>query len=208
MIERFRLAVASKVANGGPFAGRCALRLLLTMTLLTWSGMTASADDRTSIDAFLGAWQGIDVTSSLDGLTPDALKLHVQASADGFRVAWKDLGASARAGVGGDELDAQFLPTDRQGVFEYAPKPDSLLTRMFASPATGNPLNGETLLWARVDGPLLAVYSMKIGSDGGFDLDHYSWVRTETGLRSTFSKRTEDGGSGAVIEGELVPGGE
>ncbi len=207
MIERLRSAAAQEVAIRGQFGSRPAMCLLLAVILTTWSGGVASADDPSSIDAFLGEWKGAEVTSAIESLAPDVLELRVQATSDGFRIAWKDLGPNARGGIGGDDLDAMFLPTDRPGVYEYAPKSGSLLERMFASPATGNPLKGETLLWARVDGPLLAVYSMRIDPDGGFDLDHYSWTRIESGLRLTFSKRTEDGGSEVMIEGELAAEG-
>jgi len=68
-------------------------------------------------------------------------------------------------------------------------------------------LDGETLLWARVDDQTLAVYSMTVDRRGDFNLDHYSWTRTEKGLRLKFSKRTKDLGVETMIEGDLVAEG-
>jgi GH43 family beta-xylosidase len=79
---------------------------------------------------------------------------------------------------------------------------------MFASPETGNPLEGETLLWARIDTDMLAVYSLTIDENGGFDLGHYSWTKTEDGLLLHYREQTEALGEEIVIEGRLVPEGE
>lgn len=179
----------------------------LMMALLTWSSLAALAADRSSIEAFVGSWRGQKAPSATDALPPDMLSLDVQEGADGFRISWLDLGSRNRGNVGVDKLDASFSATNRAGVFEYAPTSSSLLTRMFASPKTGNPLKGETLLWARVDGPTLTVYSMKIDLNGGFDLDHYSWTRIEDKLQLSFKKRTEDSGAEIEQQGELVAKG-
>lgn len=184
------------------------LGFFLMMELLMWPGHAALAADPSSIEAFVGSWKGQEPRSPTAALPPDALNLEVQKHADGFRMSWPDLSAENQGSVGVDNIDASFSATDRAGVYEYAPKSGSMLTRMFASPKTGNPLTGETLLWARVDGLNLTVYSMKIDLNGGFDLDHYSWTRTEDGLQLTFKKRTEVAGSEIELQGELEADGK
>ena len=182
-------------------------RFLLTWAFLAWSGFAARAGDPSPIDQFIGGWVGHEVTSTPAPLAPDALDLSILADADGFQISWRDLGFSGESGSAGDQIDAQFVPTDRPGVYEYAPKRGSLLARMFASPASGNPLEGETLLWARIEGSTLAVYSMRIDPNGAFDLGHYQWTRSEKGLRLAFSERTDDTGAEVRIEGQLVSEG-
>jgi hypothetical protein len=180
------------------------LQALLLITLAGWPGAPAWAADARSIDSFLGRWSGDEILSGNDALTPDALDLRIDKDGGGFSVTWHDLGGS-----GGDRIQARFLPTDRPGVYEFAPESGSFLSRMFASPATGNPLKGETLLWARldIDQPILAVYSMSVDRSGGMDLDHYAWTRTESGLRLTFSQRTQGDSTERRIEGDLVAAG-
>lgn len=182
------------------------LRRLSAATLMTFVAPVAMAADPFSIDAFVGSWKGDEAASEVGELAPDALALEIEAEAEGFRISWHDLGAGGQSGIGAEVIDARFAPADRPGVYEYEPSSGSLLSRMFASPATGNPLEGETLIWARIDDQTLAVYSMNIDQEGGFDLDHYSWTLTETGLRLTFSKQTEDLGPGAQIQGDLTAG--
>lgn len=179
------------------------LTALAFTLLLVGPNLAARAADAPSIDAFLGTWTGQDIATPGVDIAPDALDLRVERDAGGFRIAWHDL---TKAGEGGKLVKARFLPTDRPGVFEYAVESGSFLERMFASPATGNPLEGETLLWARIDveNPILAVYSMSIDPKGSFDLQHYSWTRTENGLHLTFSHKTQDLDSETRIEGELA----
>ena len=90
------------------------------------------------------------------------------------------------------KIDASFAPTDRPGVFAFEPGSSSLLTRLFADPATANPLEGETLLWARLAGATLTVYSLEIDTDGGFDLDRYARTLTDQGMTVRYDHRIEN----------------
>jgi hypothetical protein len=177
---------------------------ILTLLACLMPGMVHA--DQPSIEAFIGSWKGAEASSSSDDLAPNALSVVIKAEQQGFSLSWRDLGKSGQGGIGSEDIEAVFAPANRPGVYEYQPSSGSLLTRMFASPATGNPLEGETLIWARIDGETLAVYSMKIDKKGGFDLDHYSWTRTDAGLLLTFVKKTEEQGGSEPIEGELVLG--
>ena len=183
------------------------LILLFTMGSLSWAGLAARAADPASITPFVGSWTAGEELSADHELPLEALSLKVERDADGFRVYWHDLSAGDAAGTDHGSIDVRFQPTERAGVYEFAPSPSSLLTRMFASPATGNPLKGETLLWARIDGSTLAVYSMRIDAKGSFNLDHYSWTRTGDSLQLVYRQKTEDAGLGTRLEGELVAGG-
>jgi len=183
------------------------ITLVFLMAWLLGPGLTAWAADLSSIKAFLGDWKGDPASLATETLPPAALDLRVQSDTKGFRLSWHDLGTGDPEKRGVDDIDASFLLTERPGVYEYAAEPGSLLTRMFASPSTANPLDGETLLWARVDDQTLAVYSMTVDRRGDFNLDHYSWTRTEKGLRLKFSKRTKDLGVETMIEGDLVAEG-
>jgi hypothetical protein len=179
------------------------LGILLVAACWGWPQL-AVAQEQPSIDAFLGSWKGSRIISAPETLELDALHLDIKVDEVGFHIVCLDLSIDGQNGRRSERIEASFLPTDRPGVYEYAPESGSLLTRMFASPATGNPLVGETLLWARIEDSTLAVYSMNIDKDGGLDLDHYSWTRTESGMSLTFSQRTENLGVETVIEAELA----
>lgn len=181
--------------------------LLLITALWLWPNLTL-ADDRHSIDRFLGQWTDGMILSAPVDLKLDILSTHIRSLGEGFRMTFTDLGKIAQGLSADQRIDAHFAPAKRKGVFEYVKEEGSFLQRMFASPASGNPLEGETLLWARIDGEILAVYSINVNDKGDLLLDHYSWTRTETGLRLLFSQRTDVLGAETMIEADLLTKGE
>jgi hypothetical protein len=169
-----------------------------------WAGLALAASP---IDPFVGSWTGDAVETANHEIPTDDLDIKITASGGGFELSWKDFTNADRDGARVKPLHARFTGAGRNGVFEYAPETGSFLDRMFASPDTGNPLDGETLLWARIDADALAVYSLTIDASGGYDLGHYTWTRTEDGLALLYRKRTEDLGEPIMIEGRLAPAG-
>lgn len=165
------------------------------------------ANSAALIDDLAGRWSGQSIDAPGGDIPVDVIDIEIRPGSGGFELAWKDLTRDEQGAPAAGTNKARFVETSRKGVFEVAPEEGSFLDRMFASPATGNPLDGETLLWARTDDQTLAVYSLKIGEDGEFDLDHYSWTRTDDGLLLRFREQTEELGKETSIEGRLVPGG-
>ncbi|MGI9492655.1 MAG: hypothetical protein ACR2QF_09680 [Geminicoccaceae bacterium] len=184
------------------------------MIRLTIAAMLASisipsmAVGASSIEDFAGRWTGEAIEISDQSISPDLLNIDVGERDGGFELSWNDLTQISQDASSVEPLTASFVSTNRENVFEYAPEAGSFLDRMFASPATGNPLDGETLLWARIDADMLAVYKLTIDNNGGFDLGHYSWTRTDDGLLMHYREQTEELGNEIVIEGRLVPAGE
>ena len=150
-----------------------------------------------SIEDFAGSWQGEGDDGSGERLT---LTLD---GGGGFHASWTEPGAGADTPV----LEAGFAPSDRPNVYSYAPETGSLLSRMFAAPASGNPLAGETLLWARLDQETLSIYSLAVADDGGFELDLHRWTLEADALLLHFSRRTQTLEE-TVIEGRLQAAGE
>jgi hypothetical protein len=161
-------------------------------------------------EAFHGDWQGeeLSVEEGSAGLDVTAKDLSVQIEPDdgGFRMSWSAL---SREGSGDPlvrhEVEARFEPSDRSGVFVVDPEQSSMLLSLFGDPATNNPLEGEPLLWARLDRETLSVYGLAIHEDGSFDL--YQHVRTLTGegMMARHTHRTER--DAVILEGRLVQAG-
>ena len=164
--------------------------------------------EQAPIRDFVGRWQGSEISKPADDVASNDIRIVVRPRDQGFELAWTDLNTDDRNARPDRTIEARFVPTARPGVFEFAPKPGSFLDRMFASPSTGNPLNGETLLWARVQANTLAVYSLSIDSDGRFDLDHYLWTATEDGLTLRYSRRNQDLDDEVTVEGLLTSIGD
>ena len=155
----------------------------------------AAADDAT-IENFAGTWRGAEVEiESPDGelvLEPADLDVQIEGDGGGFQISWTGLVRKDGDAVERQKLDAQFTPTDRPGVFAFAPGGTSLLSRLFADPATGNPLAGQALLWARLAGQTLTVYSLAIDQHGGLELDRYARTLRDGGLDIHYSHRMEN----------------
>jgi len=161
------------------------------------------------IEDFFGTWRGIEV-SAPTGLEFQAgdLDVAIEPYERGFHMRWTTLDrAGAEAGFIAQPAEASFSETERPGVYEYDPGGGSLLTSLFAAPATGNPLEGETLLWARLEETALVVYSLSIDPDGGFDLNRYARTLSDGGMVVNYQRRIE-GREPVSIEGRLERAGD
>jgi hypothetical protein len=180
---------------------------LLVLVLVL--GATSSLADDALIKPFSGGWRGTEITTSGgDGLAlkPQDLDIRIHPDDNGFHINWVGFGRGEDGGLKREKVEATFAPTKRPGVFAFAPGGKSLLSRLFADPATGNPLNGETLLWARLEGKTLTVYSLAINPRGGFDLDRYARTLTENGMTIRYTRRVENDQI-LTIEGRLTAAG-
>lgn len=180
---------------------------LLTMLAFALIALPSFAADPFSVQDFIGNWDGRDITSLNDDITADDIHLLVTATEGGFRLSWKDLKLDQRNTTDDTIIDAGFVRTERAGVFEFAPEGRSFINRMFASPSSGNPLEGDTLLWARLNADILNVYSLDIDKDGGFALNHTTLTKVEDGLHLRFRQRSHDLGDRVVVEGLLALAG-
>ena len=160
--------------------------------------------------SFHGDWQGKELTVDEGSgdlkATAEDLSVRIAPDDSGFRMHWTALARKESGGpLARHPVEARFEPADRPGVFVFDPEQSSLLLSLFGDPATNNPLEGEPLLWARLDGDTLSVYGLAINPDGSFDL--YQHVRTVTGeaMTARHTHRTER--DAVVLEGRLARAG-
>lgn len=184
------------------------MRLLLLVGLLL-GARPALAQDALP-EGFYGSWHGVAVTtdgaSGLD-LNAEDLNVQIERDGDGFRMRWTALSHDRpHEQLVRQPVEARFAPTDRPGVFGFEPQGSSILMGLFGDPSSSNPLEGEPLLWARVEGDRLVVYGLKISSNGGFDLDHHVRTLTDDRIAVRQSHRMEHGPV-VVVEGLLERAG-
>ena len=180
----------------------------LAVAGLALASATASAADPTIAD-FEGTWQGTDLQVSGDArslaLEPEDLDVQIETDRGGFRISWTGLARQIGGDLAPHQIDASFGQTDRPGIYAFEPGQTSFFG-LFADPATGNPLQGETLLWARLAGATLTVYSLAITPDGGFDLDRYARTLVDGGMDVHYTHRMENNRV-VTIDGRLEPKG-
>lgn len=176
-----------------------ALLLLLFAALAAAPPPRAAAQNAASIADFAGTWRGVEVAEvggdSPPAVTPADLGLTVAPEQRGFRLNWKR--------PDGERVEAAFAPTDRPGVFDVQPSTNPLLG-LFFSPATGNPLEGETLLWSRLEGRTLVLYSLQLDQGGGFTLHRAAWTLQDDGRHLALDySRLAEGPTKAIVAARL-----
>lgn len=161
------------------------------------------------IEDFFGSWRGIEISAPA-GLEFQAndLDVAIERYDRGFHMRWTTLDRSgSEADFTAQPAEAGFSETERPGVYAYDPGGGSLFSSLFAAPASGNPLEGETLLWARLGEAALVVYSLSIDPDGGFDLNRYERTLSDDGMVVNYQRRIE-GREPLRIEGRLERAGD
>lgn len=156
---------------------------------------------------FVGEWRGVAVEVQAHGdLQPSDLDLAVTRDGDGFRLTWTAFEFTTGDELLREQFSARFAPTKRKGVYAFDDRQGSILGRLFASPATGNPLKGEVLLWGRVTDEELVIYGLSLEDQGDFELQQVAITRDGEALAMERSLRT---GSERVtmIAGLLQPVG-
>lgn len=182
--------------------------ILAAFGLLLAPGAAVAAE----IDDFFGDWRGVEVSIGDDAgqsleLTAADLGMSIAGQDAGFRIQSFGLARDPEGGLVLRPLDAIFAPTGTPGVFAYEPAAGSLLSRLFADPAVGNPLEGDTLIWARLQDDTLHVYSLAIDDRGGFALEHASGQLTQDGMATRYVLRLENEQI-VMVEGRLERAGD
>jgi hypothetical protein len=185
-------------------------RRALAATALLVSPGAASAEPVT-LEDFVGEWRGTEV--SIDApeqalkLAPSDLDMTITEANGGFRIRALALEREADGSLAARPLEAAFAPTDVPGVFAFDPGTGSLLSSLFADPTVGNPLRGDTLLWARLQDDTLHVYSLAIDQAGGFALEHSTGRLTGDGMVAKYELRSQNDWI-ASVEGRLERAGD
>jgi hypothetical protein len=183
---------------------------VLAATALLVGSPTASAAEM-AIEDFFGEWRGVDV--SVDDaeqgpkLSPSDLDMAITDEDGGFGIRALALGREPDGTLVARPLEATFAPTEVPGVFAFAPVGGSLLSSLFADPAVGNPLQGDTLLWARLQDGTLHVYSLAIDRRGGYALEHSTGRLTGDGMATKYKLRSENDQI-VTVEGRLERAGD
>ncbi|MEK9662942.1 MAG: hypothetical protein VW644_14640, partial [Alphaproteobacteria bacterium] len=140
-------------------------------------GTLASANANDDMAKFFGSYVGSGMAERLDKGTKEQRDLDVTIERykdKGFTVKWITVmrgadGERTGEGVKRRAIEENFIPyADRKGVFIDAPSGG-----LFSKAELPNPLKGEPMRWAAIDGDTLSVYSMAISDSGASELQVY-----------------------------------
>ena len=175
------------------------MRKILGSALLFAAALLATAPSQAAdaIDRFIGSFVGTAVAERVgaDGVEQRDLDVTIaRYRQTGFSIRWITVvlgpsGQRAGADVRRREVDEDFVVSgDMPGVFVLAPK-GGLFTRA----ELPNPLKGEPMRWATIQGDTLSVYSVAILPDGEAETQiYYRTLTPERNLKSEFVRLEND----------------
>ena len=172
MISTERRGVESAKWRGFAARGTVWAVALVVSAVLADGGAAASAEP---LDALAGVWRDAIVLEQhgLD-IAPGDLDRTITVSAAGV--------ALRRATADRGTIEITLVGSGRAGVLQPAPASDGLFSRLFP-PGQGSPLDGDRLIWARVDGASLVVYGLAIDGTGHYTIEQERQTREGEQLR-------------------------
>ena len=183
---------------------RHTLQLIVLMLGVT---LSAPAWAQAGVDRFFGDYVGSGVAEreGTDGTEQRDMDVSVESYKDnGFTLKWITV---VRGGdgerTGGDvrrrEIEESFLPSEENpNLYILAPKGG-----LFSKAELPNPLEGDPMRWATLEGDTLSVYSLGITGAGRSEMQIYHRTLTENGMDVSFL-RLEDETVELRVVGELV----
>ena len=166
--------------------------------VLLW--LLPSADlaaQTSSIDAFVGQWQGSGISKTSESLyfgeTVRDFDVEIRRQGAGFNVKWTTV-----LRQGGDPNN----PDVRRNSAEKTFQPSSN-GRYYVASSLPDPLSGQDFAWARIEGSTLSVYIMTIDEEGLFNMQIYERTLTAPGMVLRFT-RVRGSEPTRTVEGRLV----
>lgn len=185
---------------------RTPIRAALAASVLLLLAATGAPANET-VAKFYGTYVGsgsAEITKSGETEARD-LDVTVERYKDeGFTLKWITVVRGANGARTGDdvrrrEVEENFVPVeDKANVFVLAPQGG-----LFQKSELPNPLLGEAMRWAAIEGDDMTVYSLAINQTGGSELQVYRRSLTEKGMDITFM-RLQDEDVKVRMSGTLV----
>lgn len=165
--------------------------LLALAAALTATPATAIEPE---VEPFLGTYVGSARVFNENGAVEETRDMDImieEGPKGGFTITWINVSlVDGRRDVPGVErrvATATFVPGDRDGVFI-----EEMRGSLFERRQTADPMDGEPLRWARIDGDRLGVFSFGILEDGRYGMQSYERILTDVGIDIEFRAVLDD----------------
>lgn len=149
----------------------------------------AVADDDLAAP-FFGTYVGTATVYNRDGAVEEQRDMDItvtEAARGAFSITWVNVtlvdGRRDVPGVQRRVDEVTLTPGDRPGIYT-----EEMRQSMFETRRRMDPMAGDPLRWARIQGGRIGTYALVIGEDGGYELQTYERVLTPTGLDIEFRR--------------------
>lgn len=152
-----------------------------------------------SIKPFIGTYEGEALSDTRGGqISKRDINVEIKPfKRSGFTVDWMTIRHKSDGELSRKKYSISFEPTKRPGIYSSA-----MRTNMFGDEVPHDPLKGDPLVWAKIEGESLIVYVMIITEEGGYEMQTYRRTLTDVGMQLEFS-RVGDGKPLRIVTGEL-----
>ncbi|MEQ8968417.1 MAG: hypothetical protein RID91_21540 [Azospirillaceae bacterium] len=157
----------------------------------------APAQDGGPVSPFVGTYVGTAEVYDAEGALEERRDMDIVITDEprgGFTVRWINVTlVDGRRDVPGVERrvdEVRFVEGEAPGVYVQETR-GSLFERRRAI----EPIEGDPMVWARIDGDSLGVFNFVIAGDGRYALQSYERILTDVGIDIVFR---------AIVEGEVV----
>src|SRR5262245_44390923 len=127
-------------------------------------------------EKFYGEWVGTAVSDTKGEIAPRDIRAKIAPKGNGFSIDWVLVIHKAAGKDKRSEYSISFQPTKRPNIYGSAMRVD-----VFGNTAPLDPLKGDPYMWARIEGPMLAIYALVITDAGGYELHTYERTLTPAG---------------------------
>jgi len=181
--------------------------LLATAAFLAAGVMLAGSAHAEVVEKFFGNYVGSGNAIVTDADRREIRDLDVTLERyknKGFTLNWitvirDENGGRTGTDVKRREVTENFVPVeDKENVFVLSPEGG-----LFQKSELPNPLHGDAVRWAAIDGDTMTVYSLAISETGGAELQVYRRALTDKGMTISF-KRLQDDEVMVRMSGDLV----
>jgi hypothetical protein len=179
---------------------RNAFYLLTALTgVLFFVSQQATAKDL-RISAFYGKFSGGGIAHNADSeyfaMTTRDFDVVIKPEGSGVRIDWTSV-----IRKGGDPLNPKVRRKKSSKILKSTGAPN-----VFHGSKSGDPLKGEELSWARIDGNTLSVFLMTVDKKGIYQLQQYDRTLSGTGMTLLF-RSWRDGDRQRSVSGRLIKTG-
>ena len=176
---------------------RNALYFLTIVLGVVVFGPTPSVAKDLPIAAFYGNFAGGGIAHNSDSeyfaMTTRDFDVVIRPEGGAVRIDW----TSVIRG-GGDPVNPKIRRKTSSKLLQATGAPN-----VFHGSKSGNPLKGEELCWARIDGNTLTVFLMTVSKSGIYELQQYDRTLSGTGMKLLF-RSWRDGDRLRSVSGKLV----
>lgn len=149
------------------------------------------------ISAFYGTFSGGGIAHNADSeyfaMTTRDFDVVIKPEGGGVRINWTSV-----IRRGGDPLNPKVRRRSSSKLLRATG-----VANVFHGSKSGNPLKGEELCWARIDGNTLTVFLMTVSKEGIYELQQYDRTLSGVGMRLLF-RSWRDGDRLRSVSGRLV----